>query len=577
MKSEILERLESEVLLFDGAMGTKLQEAGLDGKTAPEEWNLEKPEVIKDIHSEYLAAGSQIIQTNTFGANRIKLGEYDLADQVEKINQAGVKLAREVQQDNYISGSVGPMGKFLTPIGNITFAEAVDIFTEQMTALIEAGVDLISIETMSSLQEIRAAVVAAKEVSDQTPIVAQMTFDENLRTMSGTTPQVAAVVLEALGADIIGANCSLGPAGLLEVLEGLNQATNKPLIVQPNAGLPELIDGEATYQKSPEEMKVYIKKFVRERANIIGGCCGTTPEHIKAFSEEIKGLKPKKSSVADKLRLTSRSRLVEVSNKTETLLIGERINPSSRKELIGELQAGEIKMVRREINTQIEAGAQVLDINVAGMGINEKRMMKKVIEKVQNISRVPIAIDTSDPEVLKVGLETFSGKALINSVSGEEDSLKRILPLAKKYGAASICLTLDETGVPDTAEGKLEIAKKIKKEAISQGIPTKDILIDPLILTADIKQSQVIETLRVIKLIKEELGLKTVLGISNVSHNLPERKLLNRTFLAMALGYGLDAYIGNPTDEEIKRTVLAADFLTGRDEEGKEYRTKLSD
>jgi 5-methyltetrahydrofolate--homocysteine methyltransferase len=469
LKAKILKKWEREILLFEGAMGTQLQEAGLEGGIAPEKWNLEKPEIIKGIFKEYLEVGSQVVQTNTFGANRLKLEKYGLEDQVERINKEAVRLAKEVQDDNYISGSVGPLGKFLDPIGNLTFIEATEIFKEQIAALVDGGVDLISIETMSSLQEIRAALIAAKEVSEQVPIIAQMTFDQNLRTLSGSTPKVAAVVLDALGADIIGANCGLGPEGLLEVLKELKSVTNKPLIVQPNAGLPKIVDGETCYLKQPGEMAAYIKDFVKNGANIIGGCCGTTSEHIEAFAKELKGLRPQEVEVPAGFRLASRSELLEKLEQDKALIIGT---------------------ANDSIKSQIDNGAEVLNINVENESGNieeEKKMMKQMIEKVQNRSRVPIIIESNDLEVLETGLRSFAGKAIINSVTGEEESLKKVLPLVKKYGAAVICLTSDENGVPKREEDRLKIAQKIKNRAMEYGISPDDLLIDPLFLTKEVE------------------------------------------------------------------------------------------
>ncbi|MBM7623860.1 homocysteine S-methyltransferase family protein [Sporohalobacter salinus] len=575
MKSDILTELESEIILFDGAMGTQLQQSGLETDTAPEEWNLKKPEVIKEIHQKYLAAGSRVVQTNTFGANRLKLEDYGLENKVTEINQAAVKIAQSVQKDNYVAGSIGPLGKLFAPMGSITFKEGINIFTEQITALNEAGVDLISFETMNDLQELRAAVIAAKEVSDKVPIVAQMTFDENLRTLSGTTPQIAATVLDSLGVDIIGANCSLGPEGLLKVLKALNEVTNKPIIIQPNAGLPEIVDGKTVYQKSPEEMANYIEKFVQHGANIIGGCCGTTPEHIEVFAYQVSKLEPKESTVEKKFRLASSMELVELTKDSQSLMIGERINPSGREKMTAELKEGELSIVTQEIKDQIEAGAEVLDINVGGAGIDEVEMMQRIIKKVQNLSRASVTIDTTNSEVLKAGLEAFAGKALINSVTGEEESLNKILPLAKKYGSALICLTLDDDGIPDTAEGRFEVAKKIKKRANKYGIDSEDLLIDTLTLTASTKQQEVIKTLEAIKLVKEELGLKTVLGVSNVSYGLPQKPLLNKTFMAMALSYGLDAYIIDPLNKEMQETILASEVLVNRDQNAERYITTL--
>ncbi|ADL12598.1 homocysteine S-methyltransferase family protein [Acetohalobium arabaticum] len=562
MKSDFLTELESEVLLFDGAMGTQLQQAGLGTDTAPEAWNLENPKAIKKIHKSYLAAGSRVIQTNTFGANCIKLGKYDLEDKVTEINQAAVEIAKEVQKDGYVAGSIGPLGKLFAPMGTLTFREGVDVFAEQIRALVNAGVDVISFETMNDLQELRAAVVAAKEVTSEVPIIAQMTFDENLRSLSGTNPQIAATVLDSLGADIIGANCSLGPQGLLEVLKALNRTTDKPIIIQPNAGLPEIVDGETVYQQSPEEMAEYIKRFVQEGANIIGGCCGTSPEHIKAFAEKLSRLEPKRSAADKKFRLASGMELVELSEDSRSLMIGEQINTDSDKRLT------------EEIKDQVEAGAQVLNINVDGTDIDGVEI-QQVVERVQKTSRASMAIDTADIEVLEAGLEAFVGKALINSVTGREEDLNRILPLAKKYGAGLICSTVDDDGIPGTAEKRVEIAKRIKQQTGEYGIAPEDLLINPVAVTVSSQQEAAIETLQAIKLIKEHLDLKTVLQVDNISDKLPKRLLLDRTFISMALGYGLDAYIIDPLNEEIRETILAAEVLVNRDRDAERYITEF--
>ncbi|MGM0471719.1 MAG: homocysteine S-methyltransferase family protein [Bacillota bacterium] len=572
MSAEIIEELSEEVLLFDGAMGTQLQEAGLKTDEAPESWNLEHPEEIKKIHQNYLAAGSDMIQTNTFGANRLKLANYDLAERVEEINQAAVNLAQEISEDNYIAGSVGPLGKLLEPMGNLTFREGVEIFKEQIEVLIESGVDIISLETMTDLQELRAAVIAVKEVDEHFPIIAAMTFDQDLRTLSGTTPQVAAAVLESLGVDVIGANCSLGPEGILEVLIEFKAATDKPLIVQPNAGLPQMVEGETIFDQSPAEMADYIAKFVEQGANIVGGCCGTTPDHIRAFAQELAETEVLDYSVEQNFKLTSRSDVINLENESHSLIIGERINPSARDGMTEELREEKLDLVTQEINSQVEAGAKVLDINVGGgAGIDGAKMMRRIVNKVQATSQVSVCIDTTDPEVLEAGLETFAGKALINSVTGEDESLERVLPLAKKYGANLICLALDEDGIPSTAEGRLEIARKIKRRAAEYGIPAENLLIDTLVLTASTKQEEVMATLEAIKLVKNELGLKTVLGISNVSYGLPCKPLLNQTFLAMALGYGLDAYLVDPLNQGIRNTILAGDVLANRDPSAQSY------
>lgn len=563
MKSAILTELESKVLLFDGAMGTQLQQAGLETDTAPEEWNLKNPEVIKKIHKDYLAAGSKVIQTNTFGANRVKLGEYDLGDKVTEINQAAVQLAKEVQQDGYVAGSIGPLGKLFAPMGTVTFREGIDVFAEQITALVDAGVDLISFETMNDLQELRAAVVAAKEITSEVPIIAQMTFDENLRSLSGTTPQIAATVLDSLGADIIGANCSLGPQGLLKVLKALKQITNKPIIIQPNAGLPEIVDGKTVYQQSPEDMAEYIEEFIQEGANIIGGCCGTSPEHIEAFAEKLSRLEPKRSAAEKKFRLASSMKLVKLDNDSKSLMIGKQISPNSCEKMAEELKA------------QIEAGAEVLNINVDGADSDEVEIIQQIVKKVQNTSRASIAIDTADTEVLESGLERFAGKTLINSVTGREESLNKILPIAKKYGAGLICSTLDGDGIPNDAEGRFRIAKRIKQRASEYGIGPENLLINPVTAAVSNHQAVVIEVLQAVKLIKEKLNLKTVLQVGDISASLPQEMHLRRTFMAMALGYGLDAYIIDPLDRKMQETILAAEVLVNRDQDAERYITEF--
>lgn len=564
--SKLEKWVKERVLVLDGAMGTMLQARGLKPGECPELLNLTKPEAVQAVHQAYVEAGASIIQTNTFGGNRYKLGEYGLAGQVKEINQAAVRLAREVAGDRaLVAVSIGPTGLLSEPYGKATFDHFYAAFAEQARAAEEAGADLISLETMSDLQEIRAALIAVKENTSR-PVLAQMTFEPNGRTMMGTDPTTAAVVLEALGADAVGANCSGGPAELLSVLQEMAQVTSLPLVVQPNAGLPRLVDGRTVFEQTPETMAAYAVKLLEAGAWIIGGCCGTTPEHIQAISQALQG---KKVVVRPRQRystLTSRSQTVIIAANHLPVFVGERINPTARKKLAQDIRESRMQMVLDEARGQVEAGAPILDVNMGVPGIDEPAAMKQAVIQIQGAVNVPLSLDSANPVAIEAGLKAYAGKALINSVNGEEKSLRAILPLARRYGAAVLGLTLDERGIPATAEERLAIASRIVQAAEEYGIAREDVYIDCLVQTASAQQAQVMETLKGVQLVKEKLGVKTVLGVSNVSHGLPAREILNSTFLAMALGFGLDLPIINPFDQRMREVLAAAAVLTNRDQ-----------
>lgn len=563
--------IKEKVLVLDGAMGTMLQSFGLMPGECPEKWNIDRPDVVRKIHGFYLEAGADIIQTNTFGGNRFKLSEFGLGNQVAAINAAAVRLANQVAGGKaLVALSVGPTGRLLEPFGNTTFDEVYAAFREQIAAAVKVGVDVISLETMSDLQEIRAALIAARDCS-VVPVMGQMTFENGQRTMLGTDPVTAAVVLTTLGASAVGANCSGGPAELLPVISQMAEVTDLPLVVQPNAGLPVLIDGKTVFPASPAVMGEYAWKLVAAGANVVGGCCGTNPEHIKAISQAVAGLRPTPRAKNRSSTLTGRGKTLFINEQSLPPFIGERINPTARKKLAEDIKAGQMLRVVEEAQAQAGAGAPMLDVNMGVPGIDEAAAMRRAVLQIQGAVDLPLSIDSSNTGAIEAGLKVFAGKPLINSVNGESKSLQAVMALAKRYGAAVLGLTLDGSGIPSTAAGRLAIARRIVDAALAYGIRREDVYIDCLVQTASAQQSEVMETLRAIQLVKRELGVKTVLGVSNVSHGLPQREFLNATFLAMAFGFGLDLPIMNPFDERMRQVLAASAVLTGRDQYARSF------
>jgi 5-methyltetrahydrofolate--homocysteine methyltransferase len=575
------------ILVLDGAMGTMLQESGLMPGACPESMNLEQPDIVTKIHLQYAVAGADILTTNTFGGSRIKLSEYGLGDKVAEVSHAAVKAARAAA-DSYrkgrgpgaapvfIAGDMGPTGKFIEPVGELSFDDAYANFYEQAKALAEAGADLLLIETMSDLKEARCAVIAAKAASSEAghrlPVAITMTFQQDLRTLLGTPPDVAVAVLEAAGADFVGANCSLGPEGIYEAAKIMAAAATVDLVFQPNAGLPKLVDGKTIYPASPEELGEWAGKFAGLGVRLIGSCCGSTPAHTKAIADAVRG---KDAEARDKkgfgTRLTSRTRLVSVGTGFMPAVIGERINPTGRKALSEELSKGVFNIVKREAREQGQTGAALIDINVGLPGADEEALMASVVRAAEGATDLPLVIDSTDPRAIEAALKEVGGKCLVNSVTGDKDRLESILPLVKKYGAAVVGLTIDGSGIPQTAEERLRIAENILDACVAHGIPKEDLVIDCLVMTASAEQDQAVETLKAIALIKEKLGLTTSLGISNVSFGLPERPLINATYLAMALSHGLDAAMVNIYDQRIRDVMAAGAVLTGRDRRADSY------
>ncbi|MDD5433940.1 MAG: homocysteine S-methyltransferase family protein [Nitrospira sp.] len=559
------------MLLLDGSMGAMLQLRGLPPGYAPDLWNLEKPDVISDIHREYIKAGSNIILTNTFGASRLRLTEYDAENRLREINQEAVKIARKAAGDSvFVAGDVGPCGSTVYPLGELPFDDAVDIFHEQIEVLVKSGCDLIVIETMFDLIEIRAAVIAAKRAGGNIPVLASMTFTQDGLTDTGSDPETAATVLEGLGVDIIGTNCSTGPEEMVQVVKNMSVATNSFICAQPNAGLPVNVGGKTVFPKSPSEMASFAEQFVDAGVNILGGCCGTTPDYIHLLSQKIKRHKPLQRKNYKGLKISSRSKTIYTGTGFPFLKIGEKINPTGRKAFGEAIREGRMDMVITEARSEFDAGSMALDVNVGVPMTDESGNMGRAVEAIQTVVDLPLVIDSSSIEAIEKGLKVYAGKALVNSVNAETERMDLLLPIIKKYGAAVIALVAGND-IPETASERLMNAEKILEQALKYGIRKEDIIFDCLALTVSAAQAASAQTLETIRLIKQELGCPTILGISNVSFGLPNRKYIHNTFLGMAIGYGLDAAIINPYDSDMHNAVSASSLFAGRDQGCRRY------
>ncbi|WP_298039432.1 homocysteine S-methyltransferase family protein [uncultured Desulfuromonas sp.] len=569
--ADFRQAIREKVLVLDGAMGTMLQERGLKAGGCPEEMNLTSPEVVESIHREYREAGADILVTNSFGGSRVKLAHYGLEDRVRQINARSVELARKAAGDSsFVAASVGPTGRFLEPVGDAGFDEMVEIFGEQVRAFNEAGADLVTLETFLDIRELRAAVVACKEFS-ALPVMALMTFDDGGRSVLGTPPEAAAVTLEALGIDLVGSNCGLGVEGIYELLVRMRSATSLPLISQANAGLPALRDGQTVFPGTPEEMTAYHDRMLALGVRVIGGCCGTTPDHIRAIRGALEGKDLSWTAPPRRCILSSRTAVVPIGGEAPCAVIGERINPTGKKLYSAELREGKTAYVRREAQEQAAAGAALLDVNCGAPGVDEPAALRRAVFAASGATAAPLVLDSSDPAALEEGLKAADGKVLINSVSGEQKSLRAVLPLARKYGAAVIGLALDGKGIPKTAEGRLQVARTILEAAREAGLPKEDVIIDCLALTVSAEQDQALQTLEALRRVRQELGLATVLGVSNISFGLPRRPVLSSAFFAMALEAGLCAAIINPKDERMMDAYRAAMVLLGRDLRAETY------
>ena len=553
------------MIILDGGMGTQLQAAGLPMGQAPELWNLTEPEKVSAVHRRYVEAGSKVLYTNTFGVNRLKTAR--IGRSVRELVEGGVRCARAAAgtEEVRVALDIGPLGQILEPLGTLKFEEAYDIFREIVEAGRDAGADLIVIETMSDLYEVKAAVLAARENSTL-PVWVTMTFEASGRTFVGTTVSAMGLTLSGLGVDAMGFNCSLGPKELLPMIRELRRWTDKPLILKPNAGLPDPATGE--YRITPEEFAAELTPAPEDGVQMLGGCCGTTPDFIRVLSAAVQGAR---------VRSPRPERCSGVCSASQTAafgpvrVIGERINPTGKKRFQQALRENDIDYIVARGIEQQDAGADLLDVNVGLPGINEPEMMTQVVKALQAVVDLPLQIDSSDPAAIEAGLRAVNGKAIVNSVNGKPEVLRSILPICKKYGAAVVGLCMDENGIPQTWQERVAIAKRILDAALAAGIPKEDVLIDCLTLTVSAQQEQAAETLKALRAVREELGLHTVLGVSNISFSLPARENITVSFLTQALYAGLDLPILNPNQTAVMDAVASFRVLSGEDRDSEAY------
>ncbi|AFK86404.1 MULTISPECIES: homocysteine S-methyltransferase family protein [Thermoanaerobacterium] len=566
---DIFENLKNSAIVFDGAMGTMLQKKGLKTGECPEYYNLSHPDIVYEIHKSYIDAGADVIETNTFGANRIKLKSYNLSDKLPEIVKSAVQIARKAAGDKAVALSIGPIGELMEPFGKLTFDEAYSAFAEVAVEGEKAGADLALIETMSDILEAKAAILAVKE-NTNLKAICTMTFQEDGRTLMGTDPVTAVVSLQGLGLDAIGVNCSTGPDMMADIVKKMAEVSRIPILAQPNAGMPHLEDGKTLYDITKEQFAVETKKLLECGASIVGGCCGTTPEFIKLLKAEVHGTE-KDSIVKKYTAVSSNTKTIFIGSDYPVCIIGERINPTGKKKLSAAIREGNFNLIYDEALSQEKLGASVLDVNIGVPGINEEELMPKIISQVQNIVNVPLQIDSSNVRAIEKAVRVVRGKPIINSVSAKEKSLQEVLPIVKKYGTSVIGLTISDDGLPKNADERLKNAEKIVKAALDYGIPKEDIIIDCIALTVSSEQTAAMETLRAINLVKSKLGVSTVIGLSNISYGLPERQFINTAFLAMAVSYGLDAVIVNPNDKITMDILNASMVLSSRDKRCERY------
>ena len=586
-KQEWKELTKKSKIILDGATGSNLQKRGMPAGVCPEEWILGHADILCDLQREYIQAGTNILYAPTFSGNRIKLEEYGLSDRIGQMNHDLVSISKDaIQKEDavgkvFVAGDLTMTGKQVEPVGPLPFEDLIDIYKEQIGYLADAGVDLLVVETMMSLQECRAAVIAAKETTDL-PVMVTLTFNEDGRTLFGTDPATASLVLTALGVDAVGVNCSTGPDKMVSVVQKMREYTGLPLIAKPNAGLPQLEDGETVYNMGPEEFAENMMLLVREGADILGGCCGTTPEHIAKMTELLR----ENGSLYETSCYTRKAVRRALSSERFTknidldgpfLVIGERINPTGKKGLQAELRDGCLDLVSEMAEAQEEAGASILDVNMGMNGIDEKEMMLKAVKELSIVTDLPLSIDSSHVDVVEAALRIYPGRALINSVSLEPEKFEKLIPAAKKYGAMFILLPLSEKGLPKNIQEKKDIIHTIVDAALEEGLSRDDIVVDGLAATVGANKMAAIEIMETISYCKNELGLVTVCGLSNISFGLPERMYVNSAFMAMAVQSGLTMAIANPSQDLLMHTMFAADLLMNKPEGDIRYISRVAD
>ncbi len=567
---QLTDYIKSNILFLDGAMGTLLQEKGLKAGECSESWNITNPEIITEIHKAYYDAGSNVISTNTFGINTLKYSKIECKQLIDAAvkNAVSAKNASQGKQNKYIAFDIGPLGKLLKPFGEISFEAAYEIFSETVKIASEYEIDLFIIETITDIYETKAALLAVKDNSDL-PVFVTNAYGEDLRLMSGADAELMADFLASMGVDAFGVNCSFGPDMSLEIVRKMCETTDIPVILKPNAGMPEFIDGRTVYRLNPDDFAETVSLACDFGVSIVGGCCGTTPMYIKSLVEKLGNFSPKKRKVKVSTRVSSFSKVINFND--QPILIGERINPTGKKRFKQALFENDIDYIVNEGILQEDKGVHILDVNVGLAGIDEDTVLENVVKQLQCVTSLPLQLDSSSPYALERAMRIYNGKPLINSVNGKQDSMDAVFPLVKKYGGVVIALTLDENGIPDSCDGRVEIAIKIISEAKKYGIDKHNIIFDPLAMSVSTDCNSGKITLEAIKKIKQELGCKTSLGISNVSFGLPDRDKLNCTYFASALSNGLDCAIINPFSDRIMDTYFSYCALNGFDSNFQDY------
>lgn len=567
----IMQEMKERILFCDGGMGSLLQAAGLKAGELPGTWNICRPDVVRQIHKAYLEAGADIITANTFGADRLKYHE-KTAYQLEPVIAAAMKNAREAVAQSgkkaWVALDLGPTGRLLKPLGDLDFEDAVSLYREVVEIGVREGADLILIETMNDSYEAKAAVLAAKEACSL-PVFATVTFDERGKLLTGATPAAVVALLEGLGVDVLGINCGLGPAQMKDILDEILKVSSTPVMVNPNAGLPRSEQGQTVYDIDAEQFAAIMEELAAMGARIVGGCCGTTPEHIRNVVKRCAHLSPVPVTAKNRTVVSSFAQAVEIGKSP--VIIGERINPTGKSRLKQALREHNLEYILREGVAQQEWGAHVLDVNVGLPEINEAAMLEEVVKELQSIIDLPLQLDTADPVAMERAMRIYNGKPLINSVNGKEESMRTVFPLVKKYGGVVVALCLDETGISETASGRIQVAKKIYKRAEEYGIGPEQILIDALCLTVSSDSKGAMTTLETLERVRDELGGKTILGVSNISFGLPKRELINGTFFTMAMEKGLNAAIINPGSEVMMSAYYSFRTLMELDPQCRDY------
>ncbi len=574
--TELRKQIQEGFFILDGATGSNLQKAGMKSGECPEQWILNHPDIFIDLQKKYIEAGSDAVYAPTFTSTRVKLDEYGLgAKQREYVGKL-VGLSKQAVEESrtdrkiYVLGDISMTGLQIQPLGTMPFEELVDIYKEQVTLSVEAGVDGFVIETMMSLQEARAAVLAVKESCDL-PVFVTMTFQEDGRTLYGTSPETAMVVLQEMGVDAVGINCSTGPDKMVDAVKSMKRYAKVPVIVKPNAGLPALVDGETVYDMGPDEFALAMKKLAEAGATVLGGCCGTTPEHIRCLKEALKEQMFKPLVPARERTLTTERNVTSISLDGTFTIVGERINPTGKKALQEQLRQGQLDLVVEMAEEQVEKGARILDVNMGMNGIDEKEMMLKAVQELTMTVDVPLSIDSSYVEVVEQALRIYPGRALINSISLETEKFEKLIPIARKYGAMFILLPLSNEGLPKDLDEKIRIIDTIVASAKDHGLSTQDIVVDGLVATIGANKRAALEVFETIRYCKEELGVATICGLSNISFGLPERVFVNTAFLTVAISQGLTMAIANPSQTLLTNAALATDLLLNKEEADLRY------